>query len=204
MKEINLKELRDFIRTHEQRFYVEQNCAGSMIINKAWKVEIEGKEVWVNFDCTKRPTLVHKKDLFKTTEEAKASIQLKKEEKKKQISSTIQFLDSIRRYWITNGNGDVLKEYVPLAKSVERFYRDLPHSIKESEEELIYLMEEYIRTGTIQIDGECFRKEQMVSATFRNEGAVIKLVNDRTVITEREPIVKLLKVIFGYNSWWRY
>ena len=73
MKQGKAKQLRDFIKSHEMRYFVDfSDYSGQVHIKKAFKVEINKTEYWIYFSYGDRPELKEERCLLKTMEEAKA------------------------------------------------------------------------------------------------------------------------------------
>ena len=216
MNQSKVKQLRDFIESHEVRyFFTHSDYRGQANIKKAYKVEINNKEYWVNFSYG-RPEIKDERILVKTMEEAKAKAQkwreqFQKEKKeaaaKKQamLENVTNFLNSFSWYDYKDWDKDEVKPKAqPLAKAIKKVYGNMPRIEKDDELTYIELLENYIKHGTIYTQALSFRKEHVVSVKYGKYGAVeVELINGTTIIPKSSSVTNLIKTIFGtrLDSW---
>ena len=218
MNQSKVKQLRDFIESHEVRyFFTHSDYRGQANIKKAYKVEINNKEYWVNFSYG-RPEIKDERILVKTMEEAKAKAQkwreqFQKEKKeaaaKKQamLEDVTNFLNSFSWYDYKDWDKDEVKPKAqPLAKAIKEVYGNMPRKEKDDELTYIELLENYIKHGTIYTQALSFRKEHVVSVKYGEYGAVeIGLINGTTIIPKSRYVTNLIKTIFGTRlDTWSY
>ena len=217
MKQGKAKQLRDFIKSHEMRYFVEHSdYSGQTHIKKAFKVEINNNEYWVYFCYGDHPEIKDERILLKTMEEAKAKAQKLRDEhqrKKKEaadkhkerMEDVVKFLNNLSWYDYEDWNSEEIKpEGQPIAEAIRRVYASMPHREKDDEQTYIGLLENYIKHGTIYTQAISFRKEHVVSVKYGEHGAVeIELINGTTIIPKSNAVSNLIKTIFGerLDSW---
>ena len=220
MKESKTKQLRDFIKSHEMRYFVDfSDYSGQAHIKKAFKVEINKTEYWLHFSYGDRPELKEERYLLKTMEEAKAKAQKIREAYQKQkkekaaarkakYEEVTRYLNNFRMWDITewDGNDKVVKpEGRDFVKAIKELYADIPD--REKDDQLTYTqeLERYIEHGTIYTQGMTFRKEHIISVKYGEDGSVeIKLIDGTTIIPVSRSVTHLIKTIFGQNRSWTY
>ena len=216
-KESKTKQLRDFIKSHEMRYFIETSTySGQVHIKKAFKVEINKAEYWVYFSYGDRPELKEERILVKTMEDAKAKAQKWREahqkekkkaaaDKKAKLAEVAEFLNDFSWYDHKDWNSDEIKPSgQPLAEAIKRVYSNMPRREKDDEQTYIKLLENYIKHGTIYTQALSFRKEHVVSVKFGEYGPVqIELINGTTIIPKSQAVTNLIKTIFGdkLDSW---
>lgn len=205
------KQLRDFIKSHEMRYFVTNAVySGQTHIKKAFKVEINNNEYWVNFSYGNQPEIMDERILLKTMEEAKAKAQKLRDEhqrKKKEVADkrkermedVVKFLNDFSWYDYSNWSTDEIKPAArPLAEAIMRVYGNMPRREKDDEQTYINLLENYIKNGTIYTQAMSFRKEHVVSVKYGEYGAVeIELINGTTITPKSNSVINLIKTIFG-------
>ena len=211
MKQGKAKQLRDFIKSHEMRYFVEHSdYSGQTHIKKAFKVEYNNNEYWLHFVYGDRPTIMDERILLKTMEEAKAKAmkwrdeyQREKKEaadkRKERMQDVVNFLNNFSwfdyKVWNTQ---EIKPKGQPLADAIRKVYEDMPRREKDDEQTYINLLENYIKTGTIYTQAMSFRKEHVVSVKYGEYGAVeIELTNGTTIIPKSNAVSNLIKTIFG-------
>ena len=216
-KENKTKQLRDFIKSHEMRYFIETSeYSGKVYIKKAFKVEINNNVYWVYFSYGNRPELKDERYLIRTMEEAMARAQKwrdahqkKKKEaianEKAKLAEVTEYLENIEYYYgLTEGYGDneVVKEhYQPLVNAISRIYLHLPSKEKDDMNTYVDTLVRYIQTGTIYTQGMSIRKEHIVSVKYgEDESVQIELVNGVKIIPVSRAVTNLIKVIFGSPS----
>lgn len=211
MKQGKVKQLRDFIKSHEMRYFVKHSdYSGQTLIKKAFKVEINNVEYWVHFAYGDRPEIKDKRTLLKTMEEAKAKAmkwrdeyQRKKKEaadkRKERMEDVVNFLNDFRWYDYKDWNSEEIKPHgLPIAEAIKQVYANMPRREQDDEQTYIRLLENYIKHGTIYTQAISFRKEHVVSVKYGNNGAVeIELINGTTIIPKSNSVTNLIKTIFG-------
>jgi len=218
------KELREFIRTHEMRYYVLDGYS-QVCIKKAFRVGIDGVgHQWVNFRYGTRPVLLTntevKTRLFKTMEEAKVCAERlrtnrrkKKEAEKKKADNFFKevtdYLTDFRIYRLTNGYGrdaEVKPEGQAFVDAIKRLYSDLPSKEKwETWQQCVKLFTNYIRTGTFYTQGISFRKEQVVYVKHGKNSAVeIELTNGMKIRPVSGNFCMLINAVFNSDDSWEY
>lgn len=214
MKESKTKQLRDFIKSHEMRYFVTYSeYSNQAHIKKAFKVEINNAEYWVYFAYGDRPEIKDERILLKTIDEARAKVQKLREKHQKEkkeaaenrkakLAEVTKFIENFRWWDYKNWNSEEIKpEAQPFAKAISYLYADMPRREKDDEQTYIGLLERYIRYGTIYTQALAFRKEHVVSIKYGEYNAVqIELINGTTIIPKSESVTKLIKVIFGDKS----
>lgn len=203
-------ELRDFIKSHEMRYFADLNDLGQVRIRKAFKVKLEKTAYWIwfNYGCT--PCLVSKrKKLVETIEEAREEAQklrnIQLQERKKygdKMKEVANFLDHY--YWNKEYQSDdydfsLNPEEKSLASSVKRLFYSLPGQEKDDKNTYIKLLENYIKYGTIYTQGKSFRKEHVVCVKYGDGGHTvqIELTNGTKIVPKSYSVTKLIKTIFG-------
>lgn len=203
-------ELRDFIKSHEMKYFAELNYGGQVRIRKAFKVKIEKTVCWIwfNYGCT--PCLVSKrKKLMETMEEAREeaqrlrNIQLReRKEYGDKLKEVANFLD--RYYWNKEYRSEGIDinlnpEEKLLAREVKRLFYSLPGQEKDDERTYINLLENYIKYGIIYTQGNSFRKEHVVCVRYGDGGYAvqIELTNGTKIVPKSDSVTKLIKTIFG-------
>ena len=219
MKESNIKQLRDFIKSHEKRYFIESSrYNGQVNIKKAFKVEINNIEYWVHFLYGCRPEIKNERILVNTLDEAKAKAQKWREanqkknkeadaNKKAKLEEVAEFLNGFNWYDYTDWKRNEINPIgQPIAKAIKRLYNNMPSREKEDQQTYIYLLERYINTGTIYTQALAFRKEHVVSVKYGEDGAVqIEIINGKTIIPKSQAVTNLIKTIFGHNQdGWSY
>ena len=220
MKESKAKQLRDFIKSHEMRYFVDfSDYSGQVHIKKAFKVEINKTEYWIYFSYGDRPELKEERCLLKTMEEAKAkaqkmreAYQKKKKEKdaarKAKFEEVTCYLNNFGMFDITKWDGDnrvVKPECKDFVEAIKNLYDEIPD--REKDDQLTYTqeLERYIEHGTIYTQGMTFRKEHIISVKYGKDGSVeIKLIDGTTIIPVSRSVTNLIKTIFGRNLSWTY
>lgn len=214
MRQGKAKQLRDFIKSHEMRYFVvHSDYSGQTHIKKAFKVEINNNEYWVHFAYGDQPEIKDERILLKTMDEAKAKVQKLREKHQKEkkeaaenrkakLAEVTKFIENFRWWDYKNWNSEEIKpEAQPFAKAISYLYADMPRREKDDEQTYIGLLERYIRYGTIYTQALAFRKEHVVSIKYGEYNAVqIELINGTTIIPKSESVTKLIKVIFGDKS----
>lgn len=214
-----IKQLRDFIKSHEMRYFVEHpDYSGKTHIKKAFKVEINNNVYWLYFIYGDRPELKEERYLLKTMEEAKAKAQYIREAyqkknkenaaaRKAKLEEVTRYLHDFSMWDITkwDGNAQVVNpEGRDFVKAFKDLYARIPDREKDDEHTYIRLLENYIKTGTIYTQGISFSKEHVVSVKYGKDGAVeIELINGTTITPKSESVTNLIKTIFGIrlDSW---
>lgn len=216
-KQSKVKQLRDFIRSHEMRYFVEQyEYRDQMYIKKAFKVEINNQVYWVYFSYGDQPEIKDERILLKTMAEAKAKAQKLRDEikrkkaeaaakRKAELEYVTKFLNDFNWYSYQDWNSEEIKpQGQPFAQAIKRVYANMPRKEKDDEQTYINLLEYYIKHGTIYTQAKSFRKEQVVSVRYGEQGAVeVELVNGTTIIPKSNAVTNLIKTIFGdrLDSW---
>ena len=211
------KQLRDFIKSHEMRYFVvHSDYSGQTHIKKAFKVEINNNEYWVHFAYGDRPEIKDERIMLKTIVEAKAAAQkwrVEHQQKKKEaadkykdrLEDVTKFLNNFNWYGYKDWNSEEIKpKGQPIAEAIKRVYANMPRSEKDDEQTYIKLLENYIKHGAIYTQGMSFRQEHVVSVKYGEYGAVeIELINGTTIIPKSNSVTKLIKTIFGerLDSW---
>ena len=217
MKESKTKKLRDFIKSHEMRYFVTYSEYSKQAhIKKAFKVEINNNEYWVYFAYGDHPEIKDERILLKTMDEAKAKAQKLRDEhqrKKKEaadkhkerMEDVVKFLNNLSWYDYEDWNSEEIKpKGQPIAEAIRRVYASMPRREKDDEQTYIGLLENYIKHGTIYTQAISFRKEHVVSVKYGEYGAVeIELINGTTIIPKSNAVSNLIKTIFGerLDSW---
>ena len=215
-KQSKVKQLRDFIRSHEMRYFVD-HYSGQARIHKAFKVEINNNVYWIHFSYGRdRPEIKDERILLKTMDEAKAKAQKLRDERQKkkaeaankrkaELEDVTNFLNDFNWYRYQDWNSEEIKpQGQPFAQAIKRVYANMPRREKEDEQTYISLLEYYIKHGTIYTQAKSFRKEQVVSVRYGEQGAVeVELVNGTTIIPKSNAVTNLIKTIFGdrLDSW---
>ena len=217
MKQGKTKQLRDFIKSHEMRYFVEHSdYSGQTHIKKAFKVKINNNEYWVYFSYGDRPEIKDERILLKTMDEAKAKVQELREKHQKEkkeaeenrkakLAEVTKFIENFSWYDYSDWNSSEIKpKGRPFAEAIKRVYGYMPRREKDDEQTYIELLERYIRYGTIYTQAFAFPKEHVVSLKYGEDNAVqIELINGTTIIPKSKSVTKLIKVIFGdkLDSW---
>ena len=212
MKQGKAKQLRDFIKSHEMRYFVEHSdYNGQTHIKKAFKVEINNAEYWVHFSYGDRPEIKDERILLKTMDEANAKAQKWRDEyqrKKKEaadkhkamLEDVTKFLNKFSWFDYSSwDNHEIKPKGQPIAEAIKRVYENMPRREKDDDETYIKLPENYIKNGTIYTQAMSFRKEHVVSVKYGDEcGAVeIELINGTTIVPKSKAVTNLIKTIFG-------
>ena len=212
MKQSKAKQLRDFIESHEMRYFVENSeYSGRTHIKKAFKVEINNAEYWVHFSYGRdHPSLIDEKVLLKTEEEAKAkAVKMRSEyqrrkrneaaKEKARLADVTEFLNNFDWYDYKDWDSQEIKpEGQPLARAVRRAYNNMPSKEKNDYRTYIALLENYIEHGTIYTQAMSFRKEHVVSVKYGEDSSVeIKLTDGTSIIPKSKYVTNLIKTIFG-------
>lgn len=219
MKQGKAKQLRDFIKSHEMRYFVEHSdYSGQTHIKKAFKVKINNNEYWVHFSYGDQPKIKDERIMLKTMKEAKAKAlkwrdeyQCKKKEAadkhKERMEDVVNFLNDFRWYdykdWETQ---EIKPKGQPLAEVIKQVYANMPRREKDDEQTYIKLLENYIKNGTIYTQAISFRPEHVVSVKYGKFGAVeIELINGATITPKSNAVTNLIKTIFGNRlDTWSY
>ena len=217
MNQDKTKQLRDFIKSHEMRYFVEHTGYSNQThIKKAFKVVINGNEYWVYLACGNRPEIKNERILLKTMDEAKAKAQKLRDqhrEKNKEVAAKKQamleevtkFLNDFEWYDYRNWRTEeITQKGKPLAEAIKRVYLGMPRREKDDEQTYINLLENYIRYGTIYTQALSFRKEHVVSVKYGENGEVkVELTNGTTIIPKSDSVINLISTIFGarLDSW---
>lgn len=215
------KKLRDFIRSHEMRYFVMRGYS-SILVRKAFKVLLGETAYWVYFQCGTTPNILssveEKNLLFKTKAEAKAKADELKEkrakenkEKKLKAKSDLQFVTNYldRFYWgdiADYSTYEVKPEGKEFARVLKWTYERMPAKERDDDKTYIKLLERYIQTGTIYSQGIAFRTDQIVDVKYGQHGFVvqIELTNGKTITPASNSVTRLIKTIFGDNDKWYY
>jgi len=219
-KKEQIKELRDFIRSHEMRYYVSAISSGIVTIHKAFKVELNNSEHWIYFCYGTNPFLLTlnevKHFLFKTMDEAKAKAtemretnnKRKKAAKEEAIAKrkeVTEYLDNISMWDLSSDQEEVRKEWKTFVEAVIKVYRKIPDKVKDDDKTYIGILGRYIQTGAIYTKGLSIRKEHIVSVKYGQDGSVqIELINGTKIIPASRSVTKLIKIIFGERDEWYY
>lgn len=217
MNQDKTKQLRDFIKSHEMRYFIEYTgYSGQVHIKKAFKVEVNGNEYWVHFAYSNRPEIKDERILLKTMDEAKAKAQKVREKhqrekkeaaakKQAMLEDVTKFLESFSWYDYQNWRTKEIKPQAqPLVGVIKKVYGNMPRKEKDDELAYIELLENYIKHGTIYTQALSFRKEHVVSVKYGEYGAVeVELINGTTIIPKSSSVTNLIKTIFGnrLDSW---
>jgi hypothetical protein len=217
MKESKTKQLRDFIKSHEMRYFVTYSeYSNQAHIKKAFKVEINNAEYWVYFAYGDRPEIKDERILLKTMDEAKAKVQKLREKhqkekkeyaekKKAQLEEVTKFLTDFSWYDYKNWDTEEIKpKGQAIANAIKRVYENMPRRERDDEQTYIKLLERYIKTGTIYTQTLSFHKDHVVSVKYGEYGPVqIELINGTTIIPKSQAVTNLIKTIFGdkLDSW---
>lgn len=215
MEKSKIKQLRDFIKSHEMRYFVDSSY-DHVCIKKAFKVEINNDAYWVYFAYGDRPEIVSDNKLIKTIGEANAKAEKlreanrkkKKEDadnRKAKFEEVTKYLERFCWYDYKDYRNDCVKpEAKPFADAIKNLYLGLPSKEKDDDKTYIGLLERYIKTGTIYTQALSFRKENVVCVKYGKDGAVhIELINGTAFIPMSESVTKLIKAIFGdrFDGW---
>lgn len=201
-------ELREFIKSHEMRYFAELNRYGQVRIHKAFKVKIDGDEYWIHFDYGLQPCLIPKqKKLVETIEEAREEAQklrnIQLQERKKygdKLKEVANFLDHYywnKGYSIEDFESRLSPDEQVLAREVKRLYHTMPNREKDDDRTYIELLENYIEYGTIYTQALSFRKEHVVCVKYGGEAVQIELINGTMITPKSESVTRLIKTIFG-------
>lgn len=215
MKESKTKKLRDFIKSHEMRYFVTyQDYIGQTHIKKAFKVEINNNVYWLYFRYGDRPEIIAENTLVKTMAEAKAKAdklreahKRKKEkeskEKKEKFTEVTKYLERFDTWDLRKGYGDEIKqECQPFVDAITRIFNRLPDKQKQDETQaFINMLLRYIQTGTFYNQGKMFRKEQVVQIEYGKDGSVcVELTNGDKITPADRNFTSLIKAVFGSNT----
>lgn len=213
MAESKFKKLRDFIKSHEMRYFITEgyNC---IFIKRAYKVKINNEDVWVHFEYGTGVVIKDERDLLKTMDVALAKKKKIREvyekTKKKKEAKFAEVTDYLRNFgWydlIDYHKNEVKPKGQPFADAIKRVYNGIPSKERDDERTYIGLLERYIQTGTIYSQALSFRSEHVVSVKYSGgEPGVVKieLTNGTTIIPKSEAVTRLIKTIFGsrLDSW---
>lgn len=220
MKESKTKQLRDLIKSHEMRYFVEHSdYSGQTHIKKAFKVKINNNEYWVYFSYGDRPEIKDERIMLKTMDEAKAKAQKWRDEhqrkkkeaadkRKERMEDVVKFLNDFSWYDYTVWNTQEIKpKGQPIAEAIKRVYESMPRREKDDEQTYINLLENYIKTGTIYTQAISFRPDHVVSVKYGeyDEAVEIELINGTTIIPKSNAVTYLIKIIFGKRlDTWSY
>ena len=222
MAERSTKQLRDFIKTHEMRYFASYSeYSGKTHIRKAFKVEIDNGVYWVSF-YGDRPEVLSQTDvktnLFASIKDAKARTEKlrenrkkKKAEEKKQarakLDDVTEYLKDFRMWDARIGYGPEIKpEYQGFVDAIKKLYYDMPDREKtDTQSNLIKLLADYIRTGTFYSQGLSFRKEQVVCVKHGKGNAVeIELTNGTKITPVSVNFAFLISTVFNSGDSWEY
>lgn len=219
MKQGKAKQLRDFIKSHEMRYFVtHSDYNGQTHIKKAFKVEINNNEYWVHFAYGDRPEIKDARILLKTMDEAKAKAQKWRDKyqqgkteaankRKAMLEDVIKFLNNFSWYDYQDWDSKEIKPNgQSIAEAIKRVYANMPRREKDDEQTYIKLLENYIKNGTIYTQAMSFRKEHVVCVRYGEYDAVeIELTNGTTIIPKSNAVSILIKTIFGKRlDTWSY
>ena len=193
MKESKTKKLRDFIKSHERRYFVTyQDYSGQTHIKKAFKVEINNDVYWLYFRYGDRPEIIAENTLVKTMAEAKAKAEKLREahkrkkekeakEKKEKFTEVTKYLERFDTWDLRKGYGDEIKqECQPFVDAITRIFNRLPDK---------------------QNQGKMFRKEQVVQIEYGKDGSVcVELTNGDKITPADRNFTSLIKAVFGSNT----
>lgn len=203
-------QLRDFIKSHEMRYFVENpDYRGMTYIHKVFKLGINGIECWVYFQYGTRPIIIDEKRVKKTVAEAKVEakrlrdeFQRKAQEVTKRriqhIEDATKVLCEICGYDRYDDEG-VRQAMQGLKKEIKRIYNQLPDCESDDNETYIDLLEHYIKHGTIITQGIAFTKDRVVGVMYGRDAVKVKLTNGTTIIPKGRDVTKLIKTVFGEN-----
>lgn len=214
-KESKIKKLRNFIKSHEIWYFVDDSY-NQVVIKKAYPVELDNVVYWIHFAYGKEVhnlTARQEKHLFPTMAEAKAkATQIRKEraeeairkkkEKKEKLKEVTRYLDNFRVWDIINYNTQEIKpEYKAFVVAIKYIYDRLPGKHKDDKDTYIKLLEHYIKHGTIHAQGVSFTKEQVVSIVYGEyERLRVELSNGMKITPASENVRNLITLLFGGND----
>ena len=214
-KESKIKKLRNFIKSHEVWYFVDDSF-NQVHIKKAYPVELDNVVYWIHFaygEAVHNLTARQEKLLFSTMAEAKAKAeQMRKEnaerrtkrrkEEKEKFNEITKYLENFSVWDIVNYNLQEIKpEYKSFADAIEHLYSQLPDKRKRDKDVYIKLLENYIKHGTIQTQGLSFTKEQVVTLKYGEySGVRVELTNGTTINPANEKVIALIKLVFGENA----
>lgn len=216
---MDTKQIRDFIKSHEKRYYTvtEQSGERRTYIKKAFKVTLNSQDCWINLDYN-YPTILSQakvKLLVKTMDEAKRQAELAreraKEKKRKDVEdfrkamiNATDFMDSLFWHQIRNmaTSGDnAEKEFI---KCLKRTYDALPNQAKDDDyDSYVDMLERYIMKGTFLSQTLMFTKEQVVKIeNGRNDAIEITLADGTRFVPANKNLVKIIRLVFGVRGAW--
>lgn len=212
----SIAELKKFIKTHEMRYLVREEC-NAVVIKKAYRIVLEDGEHFVRFRYSTMPVVLTqnevKKYLFKTMEEAKAKAKQMKEareaKKKKDIENlreALAYMESLSYYDVVDDNRRTREEYKDIVMSINHLYnRYMPNDMND-QYNYIKVLENYIRTSSITTQGISFPKQQVVSVKYGKDDSVeIELANGMTIIPASRQVAKLVRLVMGGSlDGWHY
>ena len=211
MRQSKIKQLRDFIESHEARYFVEHSRYDEhTYIKKAFKVEVNNAEYWVHFAYGTRPVIKDERILLKTMDEAKEKAakwreDFKKKNKEQDANEKVK-MEEVTKYlgkfsWFGYKNhrtNEIKPECQPFAQAIKRVYGNMPSREWDDEKTYIALLERYIQTGTIYTQAMSFHKDHIVSVKYGEDEAVqIELINGKTIIPKGQGVTRLIKIIYG-------
>lgn len=203
-------QLRDFIKSHEMRYFVEKpDYRGMTYIHKVFKLEINGIECWVYFQSGTRPIIIDEKRAKKTVAEAKVEAKRLRDEYQRKaqevtkrriqhIEDATNFLSEIYGY-DRYDDEEVRSAMQGLKKEIKRIYNQMPDCERDDNETYIDMMEHYIKHGTIITQGIAFTKNHVVGVIYGRDAVKVELTNGTTIIPKSRAVTKLIKTVFGEN-----
>ena len=217
------KQLRDFIKSHEMRYYacISEYC-GRTYIKKAFKAEVNNEVYWIHFSYGERPIVLGQTDikynLFASIKDAKTRAEelrdvhkkkmaAEKKERQAKLEEVTKYLKDFRMWDVRKGYGEEIKpEYQDFVDAIKVLYSDIPDREKmDSQSNYIKLLADYIRTGTFYTQGISFRKEQVVYVKHGNGNAVeIELINGMRIKPVSEKFCSLINIVFNSSNSWGY
>jgi hypothetical protein len=223
MAENKIKQLRDFIKKHEMRYYAcYSEYSGKTFIKKAFKAEVNNEVYWVHFSYGDRPSVLSQMDvkynLFASIEDAKARTEklradhkkkmaAEKKQKQAKLEDVTEYLKGFRMWDARIDYGQEIKpEYQGFVDAIKKLYYDMPDREKmDTQSNCIKLLSDYIRTGTFYTQGISFRKENVVCVKHGKGNAVeIELINGTKIKPVSENFCFLIKTVFNSSDSWEY
>ena len=214
-KESKIKKLRNFIKSHEIWYFVDDTYS-QVSIKKAYRVKLESGDYWIHLaygENIHRLTARQEKLLSRTMAEAQEKAgQIRKEraeeairkkkEKKEKLKEVTRYLDNFRVWDIINYNTQEIKpEYKAFVVAIKYIYDRLPDKHKDDKDTYIKLLEYYIKHGTIHAQGVSFTKEQVVSVVHGEyERLRVELSNGMKITPASENVRNLITLLFGGND----
>lgn len=215
---MDTKQIRDFIKSHEMRYYALTDGYGEnrTYIKKAYKVKFNDQECWVSYDYGNVRILSQDKvkRLVKTMPEVKKQADIfrkrvadKKRENaenfRKNMDIATDFIDRLGWYQLrdmANGN-EKGKKFV---KMIKWAYASLPKEEQDDgNDSYVEMLERYVRYGTFVSQTLVFTKEQVVKIQWGERDAIeITLADGTRFIPVNERFVQLIKLVFGGRGNW--